>query len=44
MLSKAHCKNTEPINSDFLTVDPNDAKFKDVTHMCVNLYFTDEII
>lgn len=35
MLSKANCKNVEPLNLDFLTVDPLDSKFAKVTHMYV---------
>jgi 16S rRNA C967 or C1407 C5-methylase (RsmB/RsmF family) len=33
MLSKAQCSNVVPTHKDFLTVDPNDDEFKDVTHM-----------
>ena len=33
MLSKAHCSNVEAVNADFLTISPNDEKFRGVTHM-----------
>ena len=33
MLSRAQCSNVEPINSDFLTIDPNDERYRNVTHM-----------
>lgn len=33
MLSKAACDNVEPINADFLTIDPSDRKYASVTHM-----------
>lgn len=33
MLSKAKCKNVEPVNADFLTIDPMDRKYSRVTHM-----------
>jgi putative methyltransferase len=33
MLSKAGCKNTEPINIDFLAVEPSDPKYARTTHM-----------
>lgn len=33
MLSKAKCTNVEPVNIDFLTVDPTDPKYRSVTHM-----------
>lgn len=33
MLAKARCRNVEPINADFLTVDALDAKYSRVTHM-----------
>ncbi|KAG5651744.1 hypothetical protein H0H81_007597 [Sphagnurus paluster] len=35
MLSRAGCKNVEPVNVDFLTVDPLDPKYSRVTHMLV---------
>lgn len=35
MLAKARCRNVEPINADFLTVDPLDTKYSRVTHMYV---------
>ncbi|KAJ6468438.1 S-adenosyl-L-methionine-dependent methyltransferase [Mycena sanguinolenta] len=36
MLSWAGCKNVEPVNSDFLTVDPLDSKFAKVTHILLD--------
>ncbi|KAJ6631011.1 S-adenosyl-L-methionine-dependent methyltransferase [Mycena sp. CBHHK59/15] len=36
MVSRAGCKNVEPVNSDFLTVDPMDAMFKQVTHILLD--------
>ncbi|KAJ7284670.1 S-adenosyl-L-methionine-dependent methyltransferase [Mycena rebaudengoi] len=36
MVSRAGCKNVEPINSDFLTVNPLDAKFKNATHILLD--------
>lgn len=33
MLSKAGCKNAEPLNLDFLSVDPLDTKYAKVSHM-----------
>ncbi|KAJ6570193.1 S-adenosyl-L-methionine-dependent methyltransferase [Mycena vulgaris] len=36
MLSKAGCTNVEPMNSDFLTVDPLDPKFAKVTHILLD--------
>ncbi|KAJ7106472.1 S-adenosyl-L-methionine-dependent methyltransferase [Mycena crocata] len=36
MISKAGCKNVEPVNSDFLTVDPLDSKFAKVTHILLD--------
>ncbi|KAF7972524.1 hypothetical protein HWV62_2193 [Athelia sp. TMB] len=35
MLSKANCRNVEPVNVDFLTVEPNDPTYATVTHMSV---------
>ena len=35
MLSRAGCKNVEPLNIDFLTLDPSDPKYGKVTHMSV---------
>ncbi|KAG6899090.1 hypothetical protein C0993_000994 [Termitomyces sp. T159_Od127] len=35
MLSRAGCRNVEPINADFLTVDPFDPKYTRVSHMLV---------
>ncbi|KAE9408379.1 S-adenosyl-L-methionine-dependent methyltransferase [Gymnopus androsaceus JB14] len=36
MLSKAKCKNVEPINADFLAVDPMDSKYSKVTHILLD--------
>ncbi|KAJ3990152.1 S-adenosyl-L-methionine-dependent methyltransferase [Lentinula detonsa] len=36
MLSKAKCKNVEPVNADFLTVDPTDIKYSQVTHILLD--------
>ncbi|KAF8969257.1 S-adenosyl-L-methionine-dependent methyltransferase [Flammula alnicola] len=36
MLSKAGCSNVLPINTDFLTIDPNDAQFTSVTHILLD--------
>ncbi|KAJ7116379.1 S-adenosyl-L-methionine-dependent methyltransferase [Mycena epipterygia] len=36
MLSKAGCKNVEPLNLDFLIVDPLDSKFAKVTHILLD--------
>lgn len=36
MLRKAQCKNVETVNADFLTIDPADVKFANVTHMYVS--------
>ncbi|KAJ7678521.1 S-adenosyl-L-methionine-dependent methyltransferase [Mycena rosella] len=36
MLAKAGCKNVEPMNTDFLTVDPLDPKFAKVTHILLD--------
>ncbi|KAH9481642.1 25S rRNA (cytosine-C(5))-methyltransferase rcm1 [Psilocybe cubensis] len=33
MLSKAGCSNALPINADFLTTDPQDPQFSNVTHI-----------
>ncbi len=33
MLSKAHCNNVEAVNSDFLTISPDDPKYGRATHM-----------
>ncbi|KAJ8474065.1 hypothetical protein ONZ51_g7456 [Trametes cubensis] len=33
MLSKAHCNNVEAVNADFLTISPNEEKFRGVTHI-----------
>jgi len=36
MLSRAGCKNVEPVNTDFLVVDPLDPKFQSVTHILLD--------
>ncbi|KAH9902872.1 S-adenosyl-L-methionine-dependent methyltransferase [Cubamyces lactineus] len=36
MLSKAHCSNVEAVNADFLTISPNDTKFRGVTHILLD--------
>ncbi|TFK93968.1 S-adenosyl-L-methionine-dependent methyltransferase [Polyporus arcularius HHB13444] len=36
MLSKAHCTNVEAVNSDFLTISPNDANFGRATHILLD--------
>ncbi|KAI0784165.1 S-adenosyl-L-methionine-dependent methyltransferase [Abortiporus biennis] len=36
MLDKAKCKNVEPVNADFLTVSPDDQRFKNVTHILLD--------
>ncbi|KAF5382066.1 hypothetical protein D9615_004285 [Tricholomella constricta] len=36
MLSRAGCKNVEPLNVDFLTVDPLDPKYNRVTHILLD--------
>ena len=36
MVAKAHCTNVETVNADFLTVDPDDKKYSQVTHMSVH--------
>ncbi|KAJ3917093.1 S-adenosyl-L-methionine-dependent methyltransferase [Lentinula edodes] len=36
MLSKARCKNVEPVNTDFLLVDPMDPKYSGVTHILLD--------
>ncbi|KAG6909943.1 hypothetical protein DXG01_014212 [Tephrocybe rancida] len=36
MLSRAGCKNVEPLNVDFLTVDPHDPKYTRVTHILLD--------
>lgn len=33
MLQKAACDNVEPLNVDFLTIDPFDSRFSLVTHV-----------
>lgn len=35
MLGKARCRNVEPVNADFLTVDPKDTQYVATTHMFV---------
>jgi len=36
MLSKANCLNVEPINVNFLTVEPNDPKYSAATHILLD--------
>ncbi|KAF7312122.1 SAM-MT-RSMB-NOP domain-containing protein [Mycena indigotica] len=36
MLFRAHCKNVDPINADFLTVDPEDPNYAEVTHILLD--------
>ncbi|KAF8207171.1 S-adenosyl-L-methionine-dependent methyltransferase [Mycena galopus ATCC 62051] len=36
MVSRAGCTNVEPVNSDFLTVDPLDPKFAKATHILLD--------
>ncbi|KAE9408389.1 S-adenosyl-L-methionine-dependent methyltransferase [Gymnopus androsaceus JB14] len=36
MFSKAKCKNVEPINADFLAVNPMDSKYSKVTHILLD--------
>nr|GAT60990.1 predicted protein [Mycena chlorophos] len=36
MVSRAGCTNVDPVNADFLTVDPQDAKYADVTHILLD--------
>ncbi|KAF5367132.1 hypothetical protein D9758_003992 [Tetrapyrgos nigripes] len=36
MLSKATCKNVTTINADFLTTDPSDSKYAQVTHILLD--------
>ncbi|GLB40515.1 putative class I-like SAM-binding methyltransferase superfamily, RsmB NOP family protein [Lyophyllum shimeji] len=36
MLSRAGCKNVDPLNVDFLTVDPLDPKYHRVTHILLD--------
>ncbi|KAG7451071.1 S-adenosyl-L-methionine-dependent methyltransferase [Guyanagaster necrorhizus] len=36
MLSKAGCQNVEALNLDFLTVDPQDAAYRKVTHILLD--------
>jgi putative methyltransferase len=33
MLAKARCQNVEPVNADFLAVDPLDPAYAAVSHM-----------
>ena len=35
MLAKGHCDNVEAVNSDFLTISPEDEKYSGITHMRV---------
>ncbi|EIN03703.1 S-adenosyl-L-methionine-dependent methyltransferase [Punctularia strigosozonata HHB-11173 SS5] len=36
MLSKASCRNVEPINDDFLSVSPEDPRYAGVTHILLD--------
>ncbi|KAL7279085.1 hypothetical protein ACG7TL_006923 [Trametes sanguinea] len=36
MLSRAHCSNVEAVNSDFLTISPDDPKYIGVTHILLD--------
>ncbi|THH19811.1 hypothetical protein EW146_g1416 [Bondarzewia mesenterica] len=36
MLERAGCKNTEAMNADFLTTDPQDPRFSKVTHILLD--------
>ncbi|KAJ3567885.1 hypothetical protein NP233_g6070 [Leucocoprinus birnbaumii] len=36
MLQKAACDNVEPVNADFLTIDPSDPKYASVTHILLD--------
>ncbi|PIL35750.1 hypothetical protein GSI_02480 [Ganoderma sinense ZZ0214-1] len=36
MLSKAHCNNVEAVNSDFLTISPDDPKYGRATHILLD--------
>jgi len=36
MLSRAGCKNVEPVNADFLTTSPDDPKYAAVTHILLD--------
>ncbi|KAG2017844.1 williams-Beuren syndrome critical region protein 20 copy A [Coprinopsis cinerea AmutBmut pab1-1] len=36
MLNTAQCRNAIPINADFLTIDPEDNKFRPVTHILLD--------
>ncbi|KAF8624546.1 hypothetical protein AX15_005849 [Amanita polypyramis BW_CC] len=36
MLDKAGCRNVEALNLDFLSVDPNDPKFRSATHILLD--------
>ncbi|KAI0077870.1 S-adenosyl-L-methionine-dependent methyltransferase [Panus rudis PR-1116 ss-1] len=36
MLEKAKCKNVEPLNLDFLTVSPDDERYRKVTHILLD--------
>jgi 25S rRNA (cytosine2278-C5)-methyltransferase len=37
MLAKAGCKNVKAVNADFLQADPQDTKYRNVTHMYVEV-------
>ncbi|KAF7424276.1 hypothetical protein PC9H_009582 [Pleurotus ostreatus] len=36
MLSSARCQNVQPVNADFLTVDPSDTRFAGATHILLD--------
>ncbi|KAI0951050.1 hypothetical protein AcW1_008196 [Taiwanofungus camphoratus] len=36
MLSKAQCRNVEPVNADFLTISPDELKYSTVTHILLD--------
>ncbi|THG98187.1 hypothetical protein EW026_g3957 [Hermanssonia centrifuga] len=36
MLNRAKCRNTEPINADFLTIAPDDEKYATATHILLD--------
>ncbi|KAI5122536.1 hypothetical protein M0805_005263 [Coniferiporia weirii] len=36
MVAKAHCRNVEPTNADFLSIDPSDLKYSRVSHVLLD--------
>ncbi|KAJ7056603.1 S-adenosyl-L-methionine-dependent methyltransferase [Mycena amicta] len=36
MIKRAGCTNVDPVNADFLTVDPQDPKYAEVTHILLD--------